>query len=584
MTTQSLTKQTLKIFWQHSRKYKLFVLLSVTGIILASLFELYQPILYKDFFDLLAQKSAAPNELFKIVVYIFIVAWFEWLFWRLATFSTAYFQSKTKQDIQTTCFNYLHKHSMNFFGNNFVGSLVRKANRYDQSFESLADLLFWNVGNTLFKVIAIIIIISFFYPILGLIILIFALIYLSVIFYLNEKILKHRIARAAADTETTGYLADTVSNNINLKIFSSQNLEEKGYQKLTEKLHQLRIKVWNYALSIESVQGALMISLEFVILIFALNLWEKGEITIGGFVLINSYLFVIFRRLWELGRHSVKLYEHIADANEMTEILLTPHSVKDKQDAKTFKIKKGEIEFKDVTFGYHETLEVLTNFNFKISPGEKVALIGPSGGGKSTIVKLIFRFMDIHKGEILIDGQNISQVTQDSLRENISLVPQEPILFHRSLMENIRYGKPSATNKEVVEAAKKAHAHEFITSFPTGYETLVGERGIKLSGGERQRVAIARAILKNAPILVLDEATSSLDSESEHYIQEALKTLMANKTTIVIAHRLSTIMQMDRIVVLENGKITEQGKHEELVKAKQGTYQRLWEIQAGGFA
>ncbi|OGE95207.1 MAG: hypothetical protein A3H72_00060 [Candidatus Doudnabacteria bacterium RIFCSPLOWO2_02_FULL_48_8] len=224
------------------------------------------------------------------------------------------------------------------------------------------------------------------------------------------------------------------------------------------------------------------------------------------------------------------------------------------------------------------------NFSLSIQGGERVALIGPSGGGKTTIVKLLFRFFDMQGGGISIDGQNIAQVTQESLRANISLVPQEPILFHRSLYDNIAYAKPQASEQEVYRAAKLAHCHEFIMSFPLEYETFVGERGLKLSGGERQRVAIARAILKDSPILVLDEATSSLDSESEHLIQDAMKKLMLGKTTIVIAHRLSTIMQMDRIIVIDKGQVAEEGKHTELIKAKQGIYQKLWQIQAGGFA
>ncbi|MDP3880958.1 MAG: ATP-binding cassette domain-containing protein, partial [bacterium] len=265
-------------------------------------------------------------------------------------------------------------------------------------------------------------------------------------------------------------------------------------------------------------------------------------------------------------------------------ILLMEHAVKDKRGAKELEVRKGEIIFKDTVFKYKEGIEVLSGFDLKIKAGERLAFVGPSGGGKSTIVKLLFRFHDLDKGEIKIDGQDISEVSQDSLRDNVSLVPQDPILFHRSLMENIRYARENASDGEVIEAAKQAHAHDFISSFPKGYDTLVGERGVKLSGGERQRVAIARAILKDAPILVLDEATSSLDSESEMFIQDALKKLMKGRTTIVVAHRLSTIMQMDRIVVIQNGDIIEEGKHEELVKAQQGTYQRLWEIQAGGFA
>ena len=227
---------------------------------------------------------------------------------------------------------------------------------------------------------------------------------------------------------------------------------------------------------------------------------------------------------------------------------------------------------------------ILSSFSLSILPKEKIALVGPSGGGKSTLTKLLFRFYDVNQGKILIDKQDISKVTQESLRKAMSLVPQEPVLFHRSIFENISYGKVNATEEEVIAASKLAHCHEFIEKLENKYQTLVGERGVKLSGGERQRVAIARAILKNAPILVLDEATSSLDSESESLIQDALKSLMKDKTVIVIAHRLSTIMQMDRIVVIEAGPLTEQGRHEELIKTKQGTYQRLWEIQAGGFA
>ena len=306
-------------------------------------------------------------------------------------------------------------------------------------------------------------------------------------------------------------------------------------------------------------------------------------LTVGDIVLLQSYLLRTFDILWDVGKNIRQVYEALADANEMTQILLEPHEIVDAPNASSLKVTSGEIKFENVDFRYHDNASVLEKFDLVIKPGEKVAFIGPSGGGKSTIVKLLLRFHDLQGGKILVDGQNIALATQDSLRANLSLVPQEPILFHRSLMENIRYSKPDASDKEVIEAAKAAHAHEFICACSEGYDTFVGERGIKLSGGERQRVAIARAILKNAPILVLDEATSSLDSESELYIQDALKKLMQGKTVIVIAHRLSTIMQMDRIIVLENGRITEQGKHEELLKMEQGTYQRLWGIQAGGF-
>jgi ATP-binding cassette subfamily B protein len=264
-------------------------------------------------------------------------------------------------------------------------------------------------------------------------------------------------------------------------------------------------------------------------------------------------------------------------------MLETPHDINDIPNAKNLIIKEGKIEFKKVDFNYNETRSILKDFNLTIEPHQRAAIIGASGSGKTTIVKLIFRMHDLTAGKLLIDGQDISKVTQESLWQNISLVPQDPILFHRTLLDNIRYGKPDASDDEVIEAAKAAHCHEFISEQTEGYNTFVGERGIKLSGGERQRIAIARAILRNAPILVLDEATSSLDSESEHLIQDALAKLMENKTVIVIAHRLSTIRQMDRIVVIEKGKIVEDGDHNKLLEFKEGIYHKLWQFQAGGF-
>lgn len=277
-----------------------------------------------------------------------------------------------------------------------------------------------------------------------------------------------------------------------------------------------------------------------------------------------------------------RLYEGFADAHEMIVILETPHDVQDTPTANALTVSEGAITLKDVGFNFNETRVILEDFSLEIPGGQKVALVGPSGAGKSTITKLLLRLYNVTSGHITIDSQDIAEVTQDSLREAISFVPQEPILFHRSLMDNIRYGRLDATDDEVFEAARKAHCHEFIELLKDGYGTLVGERGVKLSGGERQRVAIARAILKNAPILVLDEATSSLDSESEALIQDALRVLMEGKTVVVIAHRLSTIMTMDRIVVVEGGKVVADGTHDELL-TQGGLYHKLWSIQAGGF-
>jgi ATP-binding cassette subfamily B protein len=315
----------------------------------------------------------------------------------------------------------------------------------------------------------------------------------------------------------------------------------------------------------------------------ALYYYWVGKITVGDVVMVQGYLAQMFRQLWDLGKNIRQVYEHCANANEMTEKLIEPHEVVDAPGVSVLKVPVGQVEFRNVNFHYHHETPMLEDFSLTIPAGKRVALIGPSGGGKTTLVRILLRLVDIQSGAILVDGQNIASVTQNSLREQVTMVPQEPILFHRSLRDNIAYGKSDATEDEIVTAAKAAHCHEFISELPDGYDTLVGERGVKLSGGQRQRVAIAMAILRNSPILILDEATASLDSESEGLIQDALKNLMRGKTSIVIAHRLSTTRHADAIVVLEKGKIIEIGRHHELLTIKDGIYQKLWNIQVGGF-
>jgi ATP-binding cassette subfamily B protein len=308
-----------------------------------------------------------------------------------------------------------------------------------------------------------------------------------------------------------------------------------------------------------------------------------GYVTIGTFVLAQTYIVGLASQLWGLNRIIRQVYQSFADSKEMVEILLQKYEIADVPHAKNLVVNDGKITFDKVSFSFGKEGEVISNLNVTIKPGEKIAIVGPSGAGKTTFVRLIMRLYNINAGSISIDDQDISHVTQDSLRENISFVPQDPVLFHRTLMENIRYGRRDATDEEVITAARLAHCAEFIESLPLKYDTFVGERGIKLSGGERQRVAIARAILKKAPILIFDEATSSLDSYSESLIQDALENLMTNSTTIVIAHRLSTVKKMDRIISMENGKIVEEGTHDELSNKESGLYKKLWDLQVGGF-
>lgn len=315
---------------------------------------------------------------------------------------------------------------------------------------------------------------------------------------------------------------------------------------------------------------------------YMLYSWQQGRLSTGEVVFIFNTTWNITMMAWLAGLELPNLFKEIGICRQALTIIQDPHDINDSSHAKPLQVAKGEIIFDRVTFRYLHHQNLFQDKNIIIEAGDKVGLVGFSGSGKTTFANLILRYYDIQSGRILIDGQDISQVTQDSLREQISMIPQDPTLFHRSLMENIRYGRLDATDEEVIEASKKAHCHEFIQKMPEKYHALVGERGVKLSGGQRQRIAIARAILKNAPILILDEATSALDSVTEKEIQEGLEILMQNHTTLVIAHRLSTLSGMNRILVFKDGKIVEDGTHEELLQA-QDHYAQMWDMQAGGF-
>lgn len=582
---RSLTKETLKIFWSHLKKYPGAVTILILCVLTLPITQAYVPLLYRDLISLLSKgrTSGVLEEAVGIIVLIMLFHLGSTVIRRVTNFVEIFLQSSVMRDLTNTCYQVLHQHSYGFFSSNFVGSLVTKVKRYERAFERLLDQVTYDFGRGILTIFGILVVFFWQYPSLAVVLLIGITVFFSFSYFFALFKMPYELRAAEGDTKTTGQLADSITNNINVKLFTNYSLETNRFKQITQNQANLRKKSWHLRIVGDTVQGLIWIAIEISMIYLAVRLWLTGAIEAADVALVQVYLLRILESIWNNAKNISTIYEALADANEMTEILLAPKEINDAPDAKDLHLEKGRIEFKNALFGYHEGVAVLESFNLDISPGERIAFVGPSGGGKSTIIKLLFRFYDLDSGEILIDGQDIKNVRQDSLRSALALVPQDPILFHRSLLENIRYARPDATDEEVIEAAKSAHVHEFASKFPAGYDTYVGERGIKLSGGERQRVAIARALLKNAPILVLDEATSSLDSESEMFIQEALKKLMHNRTTIVVAHRLSTIMQMDRILVIDGGKIIEEGKHEELLKAKEGTYRRLWEIQAGSF-
>jgi ATP-binding cassette, subfamily B, bacterial len=391
------------------------------------------------------------------------------------------------------------------------------------------------------------------------------------------------LANAQADTRTVSRYADIISNILTIKTFGSSKRELEKFQEVTSNQEKKRRSAWlqqNFWNSM--LQSATIGIFNIAIIWFSIDLWKNGAISAGTIVLVQVYVITSFNIVWSISKNVIRISSALSEADEMVRILDQEPEIKDPVNPEKVSITQGLIEFKNVFFKYHDSSHIFRNLNLVIKPGEKVALVGHSGAGKTTIVKLILRFADIQEGEIIIDGQRIKDVNQEELREKISYVPQEPLLFHRSVLENISYAKPSASFSEIVNVSEKAQAKEFIENLPRGYNSLVGERGIKLSGGERQRIAIARAMLKNSPIVILDEATSSLDSLAEEKIQKALDSLIKNKTTIVIAHRLSTIKKMDRIIVFDNGEIKESGSHLSLIK-KKGIYSKFWKSQVGGF-
>jgi len=543
-------------------------------------------ILFRNFFDILigeGSRELIAKSLINTLLLVMLAEGIEWIGWRMAQYLNHYFQPGIMASIMDECFECLHRHSYRFFTDNFAGALVKKVNRIARGFEKVADKIYWDMMPMFLKLMVILVVLLYINPVLGLIMGVWTVIFVGVNYWFSIYKLKYDIPRSKQDSKVTAALADTITNNTNVKLFAALDYEVKRFKKATHDWYKITKKTWDVGSHIEAGQAAFMILLEFVILYYAIHLWEKSLIKTADFFLIQAYLFEMFHQLWNFGRNLRELYEALADSEEMIEIIHSPYEIVDQTDAKDLKVKNGTVEFKKVKFAYGEEESVIKNLSFKVKPGEKIALIGPSGGGKSTIVKLILRLFDTTSGNIFIDDQDVARVTQDSLRKHIALVPQDPIMFHRSIMENIRYGRKGATNEEVIAAAKMAHCHDFIMSFPNKYKTFVGERGVKLSGGQRQRVAIARAILSNASILVLDEATSSLDSESEKLIQDALLKLVKNKTTFIIAHRLSTIMTVDRIFVLDGGKIIEEGAHSDLVGKKSSLYKKLWDLQVGGY-
>lgn len=495
------------------------------------------------------------------------------------------FETKLMRDILIDAMEKVQRFSTNWHSNNFAGATVRKITRARSAFEMFEDsfiLGIWPAVIILFGISGMLILAM---PWVGFFVFTIASLYVCFSVYITLKYLTPRYtASATADTEVGAVAADIITCNPTVKAFGSEDREDAVFLGTSEEWRHKTLRAYLSANTVDFIRSFITFAMLAGMLSLTFWYWREGIASAGDITMVVTSFFMVNGYLREIGRFVENIQKSVSDMEDVVYFWKTNIAIKDQPNAKTYARGKGDIIFDNITFGYKNQGDPLyKNFSIHIKPGEKVALVGHSGSGKSTFVKLLQRLHDVQDGEIFVDNQNIADVMQRSLRQAIALVPQDPILFHRTLADNIAYAKPEASHDEIIAAAKKAYAHDFIEELPQGYNTLVGERGIKLSGGERQRVAIARAILSDAPILILDEATSSLDSISEHYIQMALKELMKGRTTITIAHRLSTIKDVDRILVFDNGHIVEQGTHAKLLKNDESHYKKLYEMQVLGF-
>jgi ATP-binding cassette, subfamily B, bacterial len=570
-----------QFLWHFTKQYRRYVVgLSLVGLVWAAYFSL-NPTMVKLIIDAVADH---PDDL--IIHALKPILGYLGMGLVLVLLSTVYdylilkFSPGFRADIIEETHNYLQKHSYHFFQNNLAGSLSNKISDLSKSagklITSIIDdffsrsLLFIFGLTTLFWV----------HPLFAAALIAWSVLFFILSYNLAKKSEKYSTDFSEARSTVMGKVVDAITNIFNIKLFATQKYEH-GYlhKHLGEMIRKEQRLHW-YMLKLKLIQSVSITLLLLVMMGLLLYTRQLGLITIGDFALVLTLTTGIVDETFYLALQFVDFSEEVGVCKQALLILSKPPEAIDSQSAKSIIVNKGEIVFDHVSFNYLNDKSIFEDLSLRIAPGEKVGLVGLSGSGKSTLAHLLLRLYEVSKGSILIDGQNIADVTRESLVRHIAMIPQDSTLFHRSVYENILYGRLDATEAEVIQAAKQASCEPFILQMKEGYQTIVGERGMRLSGGQRQRLAIARAVLKNAPILILDEATSALDSITEQQIQNSLQHLMQNRTTLVIAHRLSTLHHMDKIVVFERGKIIEEGKHHELL-GKEGRYAQLWHMQAG---
>lgn len=574
---------TLKLYWQATRAYPLNIALASMLLVSNIILNVITPFLAS---KVLADMVTRNNHVWQLFGWFIGAAVLGLVFNRVGIRNSMALQAKVMRDLNDRMFSRLFERSVGFYNNQIGGKLVSDALDFVNSYGQLFNAGYINAAGFLTTTVIGLVLVFISNWIIGLCltVIILGLAYWTVVETKKRSDLRN--ARLKITKRLVAHISDNIVNAVTVKTFARERDEVAVNSRISDELAHTRLSDWLRSTSKESDRMGVLLFMQAVLIVVLIKLTAHDPQLLAGGIYAFTYTLSLINRFFTVNTTVRQIEDGFLQASPMTEILQQPPEITDAPDAQELKVAEGSIHFQKVQFQYADAAQkdsVFEGLELNIKPGEKIGLVGYSGGGKTTLTKLLLRFEDVNEGAISIDGQDISQVTQSSLRKQISYVPQEPLLFHRSIKENIGYGNADATDNSIIAAAKAAYADEFITALPKGYDTIVGERGVKLSGGQRQRVAIARAMLKNAPILVLDEATSALDSESEVLIQQALWKLMEGRTAIVIAHRLSTIQKMDRIIVLDNGKIVEEGSHKELVNKRGGTYAKLWAHQSGGF-
>ena len=588
---KTIFKEYARVTWEKRWGF----LLVMIGVTTATILGIYVPVFYKNIANGFAQPFSAETLEMMMHNFWMVLLFYAgiWTSWRVLEVGIVPVDDGGVCLLNKRCFTVLKQQKYDFFENSFSGSLIKQASRFSRAYETIMDWFIFQLMQNIIGVSFAFVLFYQHYPEFAYYFLIWIIAYISWNVGFSIWKLKFDQAVATSDSKLGGAFSDAISNIFIVKSFALEQSEQSNINEKADVVYHKTKIAWILMFVSFAVQGIMTMGIELVLVYLMIGKWQEGLFNVGEFVLFQSILLILVQRLWDFGRNFRNFFTALADASEMAEVFRIADIEKDSPNAKPLIISKGDIRFDKINFAYSSSVDkndkdkeqthndLFKDFSLHIKAGEKVALVGHSGSGKTSLTKLLFRFSDPQKGRIYFDGQDAKDFTLASLRKQISLVPQQPELFHRSVRDNITLNE-AVSEEDIRTAAKKSQSLEFIENLPDKFETMVGERGVKLSGGERQRIALARAFLEDAPIVVLDEATSALDSITEKQIQTAIFDLIKHKTAIVIAHRLSTILQMDRIVVLETGKIIEQGTHQELLE-KNGKYAAMWKHQSGEF-